>query len=163
MDDYLSKPVRLNQLMDKLKNLKSHSSIPKQDHRIDQNRQNQEPNTVDLDSQAILELQEMIGEEDFSEVFADLIETYLSDSPNLIEALITGANQKDISTVRINAHSLKSSSATLGATEFAQLCKQIELYCNQDELAQATSLIPQLQEQYQQVESLLKNKLTEIS
>ena len=118
---------------------------------------------MNLDSQAILELKDMIGEEDFPEVFAELIETYLDDSPNLIKDLVTGADNKNLDMVKINAHSLKSSSKTLGAGQFAELCKDIENYCNQGKLEKATSLIPQLLEKYKQVEHLLSKELNDIS
>lgn len=118
---------------------------------------------MNLDSQAILELKNMIGEEDFPEVFAELIETYLEESPNLIQNVVTAAENKNIDMVKINAHSLKSSSMTLGAQQFAQLCKKIENYCNQGELEKATNLVSELSEEYKQVEYLLNKELNDIS
>ena len=115
-----------------------------------------------LDDKAILELQEMIGEEDFPEVFSDLIETYLNDSPNLIDNLIIGAQEKSLKQIQINAHSLKSTSATLGAIEFSEVCRQIEVFCIEEKLHEACSLIPTLKEEYQQVEFLLNEQLANL-
>ena len=163
MDDYLSKPVHIKKLMEKLKNLQSHHPIFGENNKIGTNIQTQEKKIVRLDFQAILELKDMIGQEDFPEVFAELIETYLNDSPNLIKALVTGAKNKNIDMIKINVHSLKSSSSTLGAGQFAELCQYMENYCNQGELEKVTNLIPQLLEEYKQVESLLGKELSEIS
>lgn len=115
-----------------------------------------------LDDKALSELKEMIGEEDFPEVFADLVQTYLNDSPTLMQGLITGAQEKSLKQIKINAHSLKSSSATLGAVEFSQLCQQIELSCIQENLDEACSLIPQLENEYQKIELLLNEELAKL-
>ncbi len=162
MDDYLSKPVRINQLMSKLKNLKSNYPISEDNHKIEESKK--EPaQVVNLDSQAILELKDMIGEEDFVAVFTELVETYLEDSPNLIQALIIGAKNQNIEEVKINAHSLKSSSATLGAMTFSQICKQIESYCIKGKLVEARALIPQLEDNYQQTQVLLNREIEKLS
>lgn len=117
---------------------------------------------VCLNDQAIVQLQEMIGEDEFPEVFADLVQTYLHDSPTLIHNLAIGAQEKDLQKIQINAHSLKSTSATLGAVQFAELCKQMEIYCLEGKLEEACSLIPQLQEDYQKVEILLNEEVAKL-
>ena len=117
---------------------------------------------VSLDDKAILELKEMIGEEDFPEVFSDLLETYLNDSPTLINGLIIGAQQKSLKKIQINAHSLKSTSATIGAVQFSKVCQQIEIYCIEEKLDDACSLIPKLKEEYQQLEFLLNEELAKL-
>jgi HPt (histidine-containing phosphotransfer) domain-containing protein len=44
----------------------------------------------------------------------------------LVEALEKGIGSNDARAVEINAHMLKSSSASLGAVQFATLCAEIE-------------------------------------
>ncbi len=166
MDDYLSKPIRLEKLMNKLKQLKS-------DHLISKDNKEEKHNTIEqdssewkkivrLDDQAILELKEMIGEEDFPEVFSELVETYLGDSPNLINDLVTGAQNNSLDPIKINAHSLKSSSATLGAVQFSEVCREIENYCTKKDLEKACSLIPRLEEEYKEVEFLLNEYVSKL-
>lgn len=55
-----------------------------------------------------------------------LIETYFEDAPNYLSRLDRAIAQQDIDTFRATAHSLKSMSASLGSTDFAQLCQTFE-------------------------------------
>jgi two-component system sensor histidine kinase/response regulator len=55
-----------------------------------------------------------------------IIDAYLETAPGLVEALEKGIGSNDARAVEINAHMLKSSSASLGAVQFATLCAEIE-------------------------------------
>ncbi|MFK5893898.1 MAG: response regulator [Pseudomonadota bacterium] len=56
-----------------------------------------------------------------------MIHHYLQQAPEQLKLIIKGLKTKDAKLIRINAHSLKSSSATLGAMELSKLFKAIEL------------------------------------
>ena len=55
-----------------------------------------------------------------------LIDVYLKTSPTLMDNLAEAVAQKNAKDVRLTAHSLKSSSAGLGATKLAGLCRHME-------------------------------------
>jgi HPt (histidine-containing phosphotransfer) domain-containing protein len=61
------------------------------------------------------------------DLLARVIHLYLESAPDLIARLRTGLEASDYNAVRVAAHTLKSSSANLGATALAELCKQLEL------------------------------------
>lgn len=156
MDDYLSKPVKVEMLVQKLKNLKKNTTVSPIINNIDSQMTN---DMAQLDSQAIAELKEIIGEDDFSIVFADLINAYLEDTPKLIEGLVKASNDNNLAEIKINAHSIKSSSASLGAINLANLAKKIESFCVQNDIENAKNLIPLLLKEYQQTEKLMNQEL----
>ncbi len=57
----------------------------------------------------------------------ELIDTYLTDSPELIEQMRAGLAAGDIEGVRRAAHSLKSNSASFGATRLAGVARELEM------------------------------------
>ncbi len=78
-----------------------------------------------LDAHALQNLREMVGEDDL-EAFAEVVESYLEDLPDLLQAIKTSVQDQDAPTLHRSAHTLKSTSATLGAKPLAQLSKQLE-------------------------------------
>ncbi len=55
-----------------------------------------------------------------------VLRAYLRVSPALVSRILTGAEASDADEVRIGAHTLRGSSATIGAKALADLCKRIE-------------------------------------
>jgi HPt (histidine-containing phosphotransfer) domain-containing protein len=78
-----------------------------------------------IDVKALQNLREMVGEDE-PEAFIEVVESYLKDLPNLLETLETSVQQQDAPTLHRSAHTLKSTSATLGAKPLAQLSKELE-------------------------------------
>ncbi len=72
-------------------------------------------------------LAEMIGL-DMPEVLVDLIETYVTESHGLVESLVTAHQSDDRSAMVRPAHSLKSSSASIGAMRLSRLCADLEAH-----------------------------------
>jgi len=60
-------------------------------------------------------------------LLAQVVQMYLDSTPALIEQLQIGMDGSDYETVRTAAHSLKSSSANLGAKTLADLCRRVEM------------------------------------
>ena len=60
-------------------------------------------------------------------LLAQVVQIYLDSTPALIEQLRTGMGNSDHDAIRAAAHSLKSSSANLGAKTFADLCRRVEM------------------------------------
>jgi HPt (histidine-containing phosphotransfer) domain-containing protein len=63
------------------------------------------------------------GDTDF---LAELVQDYLSDSPQQLAAMETALVAGDGEGLRRAAHSLKSNSATFGAATLSSLCKELE-------------------------------------
>jgi HPt (histidine-containing phosphotransfer) domain-containing protein len=77
-----------------------------------------------LDQQVVTELRESVGGDDA--FVKELVGAYLSESPGYLEAMAAAAAARDASAVVRPAHTLKSSSAALGAMRLAEMCKQVE-------------------------------------
>jgi two-component system sensor histidine kinase/response regulator len=60
-------------------------------------------------------------------LLAQVVQIYLDSTPALIEQLRTGMGNSDHDAIHAAAHSLKSSSANLGAKTLADLCRRVEM------------------------------------
>jgi len=77
-----------------------------------------------INGAALDELLETVGGD--REFLADLIQTYLADSPDLFAELRAAIAADDAATARRAAHTLKSTSASFGAEDLAARCREIE-------------------------------------
>ncbi|OIP71085.1 MAG: hypothetical protein AUK48_12895 [Oscillatoriales cyanobacterium CG2_30_44_21] len=59
-------------------------------------------------------------------VFSDLVTIYLDSAENLIEAIQMSLKIQDVVEFSISCHSLKSTSASIGARKLSYLCKFLE-------------------------------------
>jgi HPt (histidine-containing phosphotransfer) domain-containing protein len=55
-----------------------------------------------------------------------MVACYCQESQKLIEELVQGLEVEDFAVIRRTAHSLKSSSASLGAQQLSTFCQQLE-------------------------------------
>ena len=77
-----------------------------------------------IDDATFAELLETVGGD--REFLAELVETYLGDSPGLFAELRAAIAADDAAAARRAAHTLKSTSASFGADGLAALCREIE-------------------------------------
>jgi HPt (histidine-containing phosphotransfer) domain-containing protein len=77
-----------------------------------------------IDAEAFARLLEITGGD--PEFLAELVDTYLQDGAAQVEALRVAATSGDIEGVVRPAHTLKSSSASVGAMPLAELCRTLE-------------------------------------
>jgi CheY-like chemotaxis protein len=82
------------------------------------------------------------------DVLAKVMTLYLDSSRTLMEALRQAVPAQDASAVREAAHSLKSSSATLGAIVLAEHCKELEAMGQAQTLVQAAEMLSRLEAEY---------------
>jgi HPt (histidine-containing phosphotransfer) domain-containing protein len=77
-----------------------------------------------LDRAVVAELRESVeGDEAF---VRELVDAYLAESPGYLDAMATAAAEGDTAGVVRPAHTLKSSSAAVGAMRLAELSKRVE-------------------------------------
>jgi HPt (histidine-containing phosphotransfer) domain-containing protein len=77
-----------------------------------------------LDQAVLDELRASTGDDE--EFVRDLIETYVEDARSSIEALGDAAAAADAAAVVRPAHTLKSTSASVGAMRLSAICRDIE-------------------------------------
>jgi HPt (histidine-containing phosphotransfer) domain-containing protein len=104
-----------------------------------------------IDKTTFDELKQMSGEDFINE----LIDAFLEDAPNMISAMQTALDAKDVESFRRNAHSMKSNANTFGATELAVLAKELEIMGKENNLDIGNRL-DVLKEEYEKVAEELK-------
>lgn len=78
-----------------------------------------------IDPITLDDLYAVAGEEAMT-LWLDLVNCYLADSPDLVQMLQTALEGEDRVSMRHIAHTLKSSSASIGALPLSRLCAQVE-------------------------------------
>ena len=76
-----------------------------------------------IDATAFEELQLMVDE---NEMLVRVIDSYLEETPQLLEGMTQAISQGDAATLQRYAHNLKSTSATFGAMRLSELCRELE-------------------------------------
>lgn len=92
-----------------------------------------------------------------------IVNIYLESSPKLIADILQGLASNNPELVFKSAHSLKSSSANVGAQKMQQLAKQLETLGRDKRLNQALSLSEELTPMLQKTQGALNDKLGALS
>jgi len=106
--------------------------------------------TIDL--KTFSELKDLMGA-DFIE---ELIDTYNLETEKLLEQLQDSLSIKDAAAFGRLAHSIKSSSASLGALVFSQQARELEMMGKGNDLSNAGPKVKQLMIDFLQVKSRLE-------
>jgi CheY-like chemotaxis protein/HPt (histidine-containing phosphotransfer) domain-containing protein len=118
MDDYVSKPIKRAVLSEALSRwLAMQQDVEKN---MDIEAINRE---VQLDMAAVAQLREL-----FDGDLSDVVATYLRDTPQQLATIAAAIEQRDLKTIGRAAHSLKSSSYSLGAHKAGELAQKMEAY-----------------------------------
>jgi HPt (histidine-containing phosphotransfer) domain-containing protein len=105
-----------------------------------------------IDALTFSELKTTVG----ADFIGELVDAYLDDTPRLINELAESLAQHDAIKFSRTAHSIKSSSASLGALPLSLIAKELEMMGKQGTLAGAGSKVKHLQENYYQVQQKLE-------
>ncbi|SDD68202.1 ATP-binding protein [Aquimonas voraii] len=108
-----------------------------------------------LNTEVVEDLREVMGPE-----FLSLIRVFLEDTPRTLERLQAAADSSDTPTLIAAAHSLKSTSANLGALDMSELARQIEHGGRAGTLSQPQVLVARLVAEFLRVESALRALLS---
>jgi HPt (histidine-containing phosphotransfer) domain-containing protein len=105
-----------------------------------------------IDKEALSELQATTD----AAFAVELIDTYLQDSSELIEAMRTALADSDSDQLRRAAHSLKSNSATVGAADLSSMAKELEMMGKEGELGGAEATLKQVEAMFERVRTALE-------
>ncbi|MEO1134519.1 MAG: response regulator, partial [Cyanobacteria bacterium J06639_1] len=139
MDDYISKPVRPDDLA---RMLHSHISTPHIPNPMTLNPTASLPLDANaaIDRDVLDALREAVGGEDADAFVLEVIAEFLDLAPQHLAGIreAIAANAPDH--LRHHAHTLKSTSATVGASELADLCLELETQGRSGHLPEADEL-----------------------
>jgi HPt (histidine-containing phosphotransfer) domain-containing protein len=85
-----------------------------------------------------------------------MIDCYLEDAPHYIQGIDRAIQEGDAMQLRSYAHTLKSSSATLGATTLSLLCRELETVSHTGNVDAGLDRLPQLKVEYDRVKIALQ-------
>jgi signal transduction histidine kinase/CheY-like chemotaxis protein len=154
MDDYVVKPVSLEQLkraLGECRPLAPRPGAPEGSHR------ELGPDEV-LDRSVFHQLGEDLGD---VEALKDAVRVFLNGTPGLIAALRDAATQGDAAAVQRAAHTLKASSAMLGALELSRCCEELERSTRTESVKSAPARVADIEAIYRSVELALRAELDE--
>ena len=113
---------------------------------------------IKLDTKALDELRDLQREAG-SDLLQRLLQSYLNTTPQLLEDIRKGMVNQNANAVYASAHSLKSSSAYVGATAISELAQQLEAICLAGSLQGVEAVVQELENVYQHVEALLREEM----
>ena len=142
MDDYLTKPIRVGELVAALNNSRARRASGEQN-----------PMSQPVLDSAVLD--QLIADTD-REFAAELVTTYLDDSPKLVADMRQALAEGSAPNFQRAAHSLKSNSASLGALGLSAQAKALEMLGRSGQLDGAAEKLDELAAGYAEVESALR-------
>lgn len=150
MDDYLSKPVQLEQLKQTLQKwLPKHSENSKSPKQVEQWAINQQAVPVD-----IRVLQALVGDD--PAVIQEFLSDFRTSAQAIQDQLHTAYQQQHLDQVKAVAHKLKSSARSVGAQMLGEWCEKIEQAARNHDEQSVTSLLPQFDAELQAVKHYLE-------
>jgi HPt (histidine-containing phosphotransfer) domain-containing protein len=190
MDDYISKPIRMEELVRALSKCREELKVsPLKVERSEGKIQPSNPeytftqnatgttftqsatsNASEeiIDVAVFQELREMINHDGILE---SVIDSYVEETPKLLQAMHTAlahlhrveVDNNEAMVLQRSAHTLKSTSATLGATHLAQLCGVLEALKPMGNWTEATTLVSQIETEYEKVKAALLQKIRQLN
>jgi CheY-like chemotaxis protein/HPt (histidine-containing phosphotransfer) domain-containing protein len=172
MDDYLSKPIRIENLIQALRNSATHQVAIESDEESVSPVAPASPSplpepppaaqaAINLPVLDMKELEEfmslVVGET--PENATEFITLYIHDAARLIANMHQAFEQDRLEDFTRASHSLKSSSAQMGAMQLSSLCRELEIQSRMHELEQIRELLVQVTSVYEQVKALLQTRL----
>lgn len=157
MDDYLAKPVKIEELIRALR--ESHSEISG----VGPEKRTTEGGSTGrdmLDQEALGKLMSLAGNN--IEFVAELIDIFLLESPQLLSVMRHSVNRGDGPGLRMAAHTLKGNSAGFGANRLATLCQELETKAKLNQLEGASDLVFEVEAEYRDTETALRSLALEV-
>ncbi len=124
MDDYISKPVSMENLSNLLERCMSWLSMH---HAPKSARVVGDPTpSIQLLDESVLQLLHDQLQESFPEIVAQVIDTFLMESIVMLSSLRQAIERRSAETILYLSHTLKSSALTVGAQSLAIYCQMLE-------------------------------------
>ena len=90
-----------------------------------------------------------------------MVELYLRGTPPLIEQMRQAIDANDEGALRVAAHTLKSSSANVGAMKLHGLCKELESQARQGQVADPAGQVAAIEQEFVAMRTFLRQQLPE--
>ena len=174
MDDYLSKPIYQTDLSRVLERwvCKTSNELDKENGSSNESSTSESNNSIPINNElrntpAEYKMEIQIDESALNairslqrpgkpDILARIVNMYIEKSPELISAIEEGVAANDCDKVKMAAHTLKSSSAYVGASTLAEVCSRVESSAANDNLGEAAEDIQKISHGFNSVVSQIK-------
>jgi len=165
MNDYLSKPVKKEQIAKTImKWIEKTSNEPKEPvSEMEHTKQAELPNKDErLDNNALDAIRALRKRDGSpSDIFSKVVNLYIENSEVLLTEIKENIAADDIKALAASSHSLKSSSANVGAIKVVEICRTIETAARKEIRVADKNMISTLDEEINLVCQLLGQELKE--
>ena len=156
MDDYVSKPIEISALVDAItrsqeQGLASNAIIDGSGDAMDK------VSNVAFNRQAMDTLLETIGGD--ASMLCELIESYQVEAPSLTARFSEAVAKQDCESIRLTAHTIKSSARDFGGIDLAELCQTIENAAAADDLDTLLPLVSALETKHDELLNALSEAI----
>jgi signal transduction histidine kinase/CheY-like chemotaxis protein/HPt (histidine-containing phosphotransfer) domain-containing protein len=167
MDDYIGKPVQVKELVTALKRIRSDKNSPTglpipgsepQSLQGDSAPEIIHPPAKSgdcIDPSAVERMRQMLGKR-AEQMLPDLILSFFNDAIQLQLNMQQALEEHDPKALHRAAHTLKSTSASFGATQLHDLCYQVEIKARDNQLEDIHPLLPRIAEEFIRARSTLE-------
>ncbi|HEV3007601.1 MAG TPA: response regulator [Burkholderiales bacterium] len=153
MDDHLSKPFSMQTLQDMLDRWMPRTASAQSQPAAPAARAPVNATGV-LDRQVLDQLSK-VRTNGKPELLTRVIKLYLVESPKLIQKLKQAAGASNAPEIASSAHSLKSSSANVGAKVLSRYCEDIEASARRADTAEARKILAKIEKEHRSVQKAL--------
>ncbi len=164
MDAYLSKPIRVSELVEVLQKAAQRRRPYGPDGHISVRKGKSMQNHTEpfaVDRGAFDQFYDMWGDE-APQVIAEVVEMFLQNAPQFLTNLDDAFEKGDAAEVRRLAHTFKSNAGMVGARALAALCQQLEDMGREGDLSGAAPVLADVRREYDRVRDALGAYLSEL-
>ncbi len=158
MDDYVTKPIQFNELVTALKKCKTNG---KSESLAVENQEKTMKSQTDLPAidETVLQMLAEMDDDGENGFLKEMITIYLNESPPIIENIKKALEAGDQELFTRSAHTLKSSSANLGAMNLSQMSKELEMISKNGDFMEAPEKYKLLENEFDRVKKALEEYL----
>lgn len=164
MDDYLSKPFSAGSLQETVERwIAPNQACQSTEKPLPADSASSEPPlsrpTDAVINQATLESIRSLGQQDDTDILSEIVGVFLSSSKDYLSAMSDSISRNDPEGARFAAHTLKSSSANVGADGLAALCRELEAMARERNMGQANEILAKIEHEYARASAALSKEI----
>ncbi len=175
MDDYISKPFKQKKMLhileqwcaEKPDRLREDEAVAARENKVKPIEQTLTEIRNDAGkaeaspiNRSVLKTLRNLQIEGQPDILASIISAYLSSSERIFAELQEAMSVNNLAVVCNSAHSLKSASANVGATNFSEICREIEMKSKTNSFDNKDELISALEIEFVRVKEALQQEIT---
>lgn len=161
MDDYITKPFSEQQLANILSEWLPDNGSPVLPEPVKEIPQKgDELSTSNRIDKSVLDNLSQLQQAGKPDIIDRLVSVYLQSSPKVLQDILQAAESNDIEKLWQAAHSLKSSSAILGADRLASLCHELEVSGRKNRVDDPVRITQSIKEEFKAVADELEKILS---